>query len=109
MSSGVERHSGGYHVIRVYAARILAEVANVQNILEANGIPSVLRNEFLSAGVGEIPANECWPEVWVTDDRDAERARTLIAEAVAPSAPSAAPWRCRRCGEEVEAVFARCW
>jgi hypothetical protein len=94
---------------RVYTARILAEVANVRNVLEANGIRCVLRNEFLSAGVGEIPPAECWPELWVTDDGDAERARELIAEAVDPSAVSAVPWRCRRCGEEVDAVFAQCW
>ena len=94
---------------RVYTARILAEVANVQNVLEANGILSVLRNEFLNAGIGEIPPAECWPELWVTDDRDAERARALIVEAVEPSTVPAVPWRCRRCGEEVDAVFARCW
>ena len=96
-------------MIRVYTARILAAVANVQNVLEANGIPCLLRNEFLNAGFGELPANECWPEVWVTDDRDAERARNLIAEAIETSASPAAPWRCRRCGEEVDAVFAQCW
>ena len=94
---------------RVYTARILATVANVQNVLEANGIPCLLRNEFLNAGIGELPAAECWPEVWVADDRDAVRARELIAEAIEISASPAAPWRCRCCGEEVDAVFAQCW
>ena len=96
-------------MIRVYTARILATVANVQNVLEANGIPCLLRNEFLNAGFGELPATECWPEVWVTDDRDAERARNLIAEAMEISASPASPWQCKRCGEEVDAVFAQCW
>ena len=96
-------------MILVYTARILAAVANVQNVLEANGIPCVLRNEFLNAGFGELPPAECWPELWVTDDRDAERARTLIAEAIDISAAPATPWRCRRCNEEVDAVFSQCW
>ena len=96
-------------MIRVYTARVLAAVANVQNALEANGIPCVLRNEFLNAGFGELPPTECWPELWVTDDHDAERARTLIAEAIEPSTAPAGPWRCKRCREEVDGVFAQCW
>jgi hypothetical protein len=96
-------------VILVYTARILAAVANVQNALEANGIPCVVRNEFLNAGSGQLPVAECWPEVWVTNDGDAERARKLIAEAIEVSASPAGAWRCTRCGEEVDAVFARCW
>jgi hypothetical protein len=96
-------------VTRVYTARSLAAVANVQNVLEANGIPSILRNEFLNAGIGELPPGECWPELWVGDDRDAERARKLIGEANEMAGAPEAPWRCGRCGEDVDAVFAQCW
>ena len=96
-------------MILVYTARILAAVANVQNVLEANGIPCALRNEFLNAGSGEIPVAECWPELWVTNDAHAERARKIIADATGFPASPATPWRCSRCGEEVDADLAQCW
>jgi hypothetical protein len=85
-------------------------VGQVKNALEANGIACVLRNEFLSAGLGELHSSgECWPEVWVVNDRDAERARQLLTEASQGADPPGEPWRCGRCGEEVDADFAECW
>ena len=96
-------------MIRVYTAQAIAIAGNVKNVLEANGIPCVLRNEFLSAGQGELPPIECWPEVWVAYDSDAERAKQLVAEATETRGPVGEPWRCRHCGEEVDAIFAQCW
>lgn len=96
-------------MIRVYTAQTSAMVGNVKNVLEANGIPCVLRNEFLSAGRGELPPIECWPEVWVANDSDAERAQQLIAGATESPDSAREPWRCSRCGEEVDAIFAQCW
>lgn len=96
-------------MIRVYTAPSIALTAPVKDLLEGNGIPCVLRNEFLGAGRGEIPPIECWPEVWVTNDSDAERAQQLVAQATRGPDLVREPWRCRRCGEEVDGVFARCW
>lgn len=96
-------------MIRVYTAQNVALVAPVKDHLEANGIACLLRNDFLSAGRGEIPPIECWPEVWVTNDSDADRARELVAEATRETPAAAEPWQCARCGEEVDAVFAKCW
>jgi putative signal transducing protein len=96
-------------VIRVFTAQNIALVAPVKDLLEANGIPCVLRNDFLSAGRGELPPIECWPEVWVVNDSDAQRAQQLVVEATQPAEARAEPWRCTSCGEEVDAVFAQCW
>lgn len=96
-------------MIRVYSAPTAALIAPVRDLLEANGIPCVLRNEFLSAGRGEIPITETWPEVWITDDDDLERAQELVAAATKPPDPAARRWRCPTCNERVDPVFARCW
>ena len=96
-------------VIRVYTAQTITMAGNVQNVLEANGIPCVLRNEFLSACFGGLPPIQFGPEVWVANDADAERARQLIAEATKTPASATEPWRCGDCGEEVDAIFAQCW
>ena len=55
----------GAAMMCVYTAQTITIVANVRNVLEANGIPCVLRNEFLSAGFGGLPPIQGWPEVWV--------------------------------------------
>ena len=109
---GAAKTSFGWHcrgavVIRVYTAQTTM-AGNVQNVLEANGIPCVLRNEFLSACFGGLPPIQFGPEVWVANDADVERARQLIAEATKAPAPRKEPWRCRHCDEEVDAIFAQC-
>ena len=96
-------------MIRVYTAQNIALIAPVKNLLEANGIPCILRNDFLSVGRGELPPIECWPEVWVTNDSDAQQARQLVTEVIQGPDPAIESWRCPRCGEEVDAVFAECW
>ena len=102
-------HCRGAVVIRVYTAQTITMAGNVQNVLEANGIPCVLRNEFLSACFGGLPPIQFGPEVWVANDADAERARQLIAEATGTPDSATQPWRCRHCGEEVDGIFAQCW
>jgi hypothetical protein len=94
---------------RVFAAPMLSTAANVRNALEANGIPCVLKNDRLGLAAGELPPIECWPEVWVENAADEARAREIIEEVSAPEVPGEAPWRCGHCGEEVEAVFGKCW
>lgn len=82
--------------------------AHLREVLEDAGIRTLLRNEYLSGGAGELPPTETWPQLLVLEDDDAERAGTLLAAALAPSAQRS-PWRCARCGERHEAQFAACW
>ena len=93
----------------VYTAQSLAIVQNVLNALEANGIPGVLRNQHLNAGEGQLPPIECWPEVWVVDDADAERAEEFIDAALHATGARKVPWRCERCGARVPSDFGECW
>ena len=54
----------------------------VDSLLEAAGIQCLIRNHYLGGGVGELPVNECWPEVWVLHDEDesaAGRGYAIIA------------------------------
>lgn len=87
----------------------------VQAVLQERGIACMVRNGFLQGGVGELPPNECWPEVWIVEDADLERARAVVAE-LAPLASEAGggvaegePWRCPECGEWIEGQFTACW
>jgi len=91
---------------RVYSSFDLAAVHHARNLLEAEGIRAVVRNEILSSAMGELPPAECQAELWVLSESDALRAELLLREA--PAARGQA-WSCESCGEVCEAQFTQCW
>ena len=80
---------------------------HILSLLESNHIECHLRNFTLGGGIGELPVNECWPQVWVNDDRDASLAKRIITAALAEAEPGPA-WQCQ-CGEQIEGQFDICW
>ena len=78
-----------------------------QRVLEAAGIACEVRNRYIGAAVGELPADQVAPQLWIRDERDIDRARKLLDELRRPSPlPS---WCCFGCGELVEGQFFQCW
>jgi hypothetical protein len=96
-------------MMRVYSAPILASVSQIRHLLELNDIECEIRGEYRSGGAGEIPTTEAWPELWILDPGRAEDAHRIINDALKDTAPPGTPWKCRDCGESVEAQFAACW
>ncbi len=90
---------------RIYSSFNLAAVHHARNVLEAEGIRAVVKNEMLSSAMGELPPAECQAELWVRK-ADAERA-TRILRYDAPLEGS--PWTCGGCGETSEPQFTQCW
>jgi hypothetical protein len=86
----------------------LVTINHFKNVLESEGIPCHIKNEILGGIAGEMPLTEVWPELWVINDIDFDRAKQLIDEAITEESPSA-PWRCKKCGESNEGQFAACW
>lgn len=85
----------------------LPDAAHVCNLLRASGIDATLRNECLVGALGDIPLPETWPQVWVEDARDLERARAVFRSLRRPAeSPS---WTCRGCDEWLEGQFTACW
>ena len=82
-------------------------VNNVKNIIEANGIETVLKNEFSSGAVGEVSAFDAWMELWVFNDKDLERALEIIS--TMQSKADEPEWHCNQCAEENDASFDVCW
>ena len=90
---------------RVYSSWSLAAAHHARNLLEAEGIRSVVRNEMLSSAMGELPPAECQVEVWVLREGDHARAQQVLH-----SPPvSGESWPCAACGELCEAQFTQCW
>ena len=94
---------------KVYSSHNSAVIGHVREVLEHHAIGCIVRNDFLLGGAGELPINETWPEIWITDDRDYDRACALVDEVTAPAEASDPPWRCASCGEWMEGQFTDCW
>lgn len=82
-------------------------VHNVKNILEAEGIDVFIKNEFAQGAMGEVAVFDTWPELWINDEADFERA-SVIVDGVNSKA-NAAVWMCNNCQEVNDASFEVCW
>ncbi|WP_206955797.1 putative signal transducing protein [Trinickia acidisoli] len=79
------------------------------NLLATAGIECELHNRYLNGALGEIPADQCAPELWLVDERDEMLARRILERAQSGPPPGAASWRCHSCGETLEPQFTACW
>jgi hypothetical protein len=93
-------------VRRVFSSFDLVAVHHACNVLEAQGIRAVVRNERLASAMGELPPAECQAEVWVLDEAEAQQAERLLREGAQAPGP---PWSCAGCGERIEPQFTQCW
>ena len=81
---------------------------HLKNILEAQGIECVIKNERLASIAGEIPMVNVWPELWVKDVMKEKWAKEIISD-FEKSVVEGENWTCENCGEEHEAQFKDCW
>jgi hypothetical protein len=82
-------------------------VAQARSSIELAGIKCLLRNEYASGAIGELAPIDAWPELWVENDRDFERAKLLLEKSHA--AIQEADWNCEQCGSVSPATFDFCW
>jgi len=81
---------------------------HLKNILEAQGIDCIIKNDRLASIAGEIPMVNIWPELWVKDAMKEKWAIEIIAE-FEKTIVDGKTWTCKNCGEEHEAQFKDCW
>lgn len=91
---------------RVYQAANLLDAQLVQDALRDSGIDATINGAYLSGAIGELPA-DATPSVWVLEDSDVDRARTVISELL--NTDAAGEWRCADCGEHSSGNFQFCW
>ncbi len=94
---------------KVTSAHSIVTISHYKNLLVSEGIPAFLKNEHFGTVMGEVPFQEVWPELWVENDLDYDRAQQLINSTKIMEESPSSPWKCSRCGEENEGQFAACW
>jgi len=95
-------------VKKVTSSDSLVTISHYRNVLQSEGIEAFIRNEHLGGILGEMPFQEVWPQLWVKNDLDLDRARQLIDRAITGESPTAS-WICDSCGSDNEGQFAVCW
>lgn len=73
--------------------------------LQQAGFSATVQRYFLSGIAGELPPDQCLPEVWLTHDHEEPRAKALLSQL---QNPPQRRWTCA-CGELVEGGFEECW
>ena len=73
--------------------------------LQQAGIAASVQRQYLGSVAGELPPDQCLPEIWLLRDEQLVAARQLLKEL--QHLPQFS-WTCA-CGEAIEGAFAQCW
>ena len=90
---------------RLTQAPNIALAALWADALQQAGFSATVQRYFLSGIAGELPPDQCLPEVWLTHDHEETRAKKLLDDL---QNPVQRRWLCA-CGELVEGGFEQCW
>ena len=72
----------------------------------ALGVQASVQRFFLSSIAGDLPPDQCQPEIWVMDDAQLELARQHLGEL--QHRPQR-HWVCAACNETIDGGFEQCW
>ena len=92
-------------MLRLTHAPNIAIAALWADALQQAGIKASVQRYYLGSVAGELPPDQCQPEVWLTHAEDEVRARALLHSL--QNMPQRR-WLCA-CGETVEGGFEQCW
>ena len=95
-------------MLKVYSAGNLLDAYLIQSLLTEAGIETQILNEFAQGGTGEIPFTHAYPEIWLVNKRDAERAKIIITHFEQRPYEVGATV-CNNCGEPNPDTFEVCW
>jgi hypothetical protein len=75
------------------------------HVLREGGVAALVQREYLGAAAGQLPPDQCLPEIWVEDEAQFDLAERVLEDL---RRRPQRRWLCR-CGELVEGGFEQCW
>jgi hypothetical protein len=93
-------------VKRLITAPNLALATLWADLLSGAGIATTVQRQYASSIAGEVPPDQTLPELWVSEDDQLERARSLLHEL---RHPPSRHWACPACHEVIDGPFEQCW
>ncbi|WP_334013637.1 putative signal transducing protein [Alteromonas sp. S167] len=98
---------------KLFSSQDAFELQAVRSELDALSIPYMVKNEFASGAIGELPWQDSQVELWLVDEswyaRASKVVEALIQKASDGKASSDVDWFCQHCGEENGGSFEICW
>ena len=91
---------------RLTTAPNLALATLWSDMLTQGGVETSVQRAYASSIAGEVPPDQCLPEVWVMDDTQLETARRLLEQL---RHPPHRHWFCPACRERIDGPFEQCW
>lgn len=76
------------------------------DMLTQAGVEARVQRAYTSSIAGELPPDQCLPEVWVLDDDQLARAEVLLDELRHARWQH---WVCPACHERIDGPFEQCW
>ena len=92
-------------MLRLTRAPNIAIAAFWVDVLNQAGIGATMQRYYLGGAAGELPPDQCLPEIWLNRDEQEDSARALLHDL--QQVPQRR-WACA-CGELVEGGFEQCW
>ena len=92
-------------MLRLARAPNIAIAALWADALQQAGFSASVQRYFLGSVAGELPPDQCQPEIWLAHDHEKLRAEQLLHSL---QNPPQRHWLCT-CGETVEGGFEECW
>ena len=92
-------------MLRLTQAPDIATAMLWSDLLCEAGMPASVQRQYLGSVAGELPPDQCLPEVWIQEASQELRARALLHDL--QNVPQHR-WQCT-CGELVEGGFEQCW
>lgn len=92
-------------MLRLARAPNIAIAAFWVDALKQAGFSASVQRYFLGGLAGELPPDQCFPEVWLTHDHEKADAEDMLHQL--RNMPQRR-WLCV-CGEIVEGGFEQCW
>ena len=92
-------------MLRLARAPNIAIAALWADVLQQAGFSATVQRYFLGSVAGELPPDQCQPEIWLAQDHEKPQAEALLNRL--QNLPQRR-WLCP-CGETVEGGFEQCW
>ncbi len=96
-------------MVKILVSQSLVEIESLRSRLEQAGITCFVKNQYASSLAGEVPFGEVFPELWLVDEKDVQRAEDMLQRWRADSGSTGPKWVCASCGERHGQQFTDCW
>lgn len=93
---------------KLFSAQNITDAYLVQSLLAEANIKTHILNEYAQGGIGELPFTQAYPEIWIIEPSQYERAQDIV-KAYEQRDRDIKTIVCPNCSEPNPDTFEVCW